>query len=56
MSASAKPVFSITPDDTMPTHGVSLAEATHGWLRIALLSFGGPAGRVVLRLVSGAAL
>ncbi|MFC0240210.1 chromate efflux transporter [Rhodopseudomonas telluris] len=27
-------------------HGVSLGEATSAWLRIALLSFGGPAGQI----------
>jgi chromate transporter len=29
-------------------HGVSLAEATAAWLRIALLSFGGPAGQIAV--------
>ena len=31
-----------------PAHGVSLAEATRVWLRIGLLSFGGPAGQIAL--------
>ena len=43
-SASAEPALGIAPDDTLPAHGVSLAEATRVWLRVALLSFGGPGG------------
>jgi chromate transporter len=31
-----------------PTHGVSLSEAFSVWLRIALLSFGGPAGQIAV--------
>ncbi len=31
-----------------PAHGVSLAEALRVWLRIALLSFGGPAGQIAV--------
>ena len=31
-----------------PTHGVSLGEAVRVWLRVALLSFGGPAGQIAL--------
>jgi chromate transporter len=31
-----------------PSHGVSLAEAFSVWLRIALLSFGGPAGQIAV--------
>src|SRR5580698_3235899 len=29
-----------------PTHGVSIGEAFHVWLRVAALSFGGPAGQI----------
>jgi chromate transporter len=29
-------------------HGISLAEAFRVWLRVALLSFGGPAGRIAV--------
>ena len=29
-------------------HGVSLREATRVWLRVALLSFGGPAGQIAV--------
>ncbi|GLS46044.1 chromate efflux transporter [Methylobacterium brachythecii] len=31
-----------------PPHGVTLAEATRVWARIALLSFGGPAGQIAV--------
>ncbi|GEP09538.1 chromate efflux transporter [Methylobacterium gnaphalii] len=31
-----------------PPHGVTLAEATRIWARIALLSFGGPAGQIAV--------
>src|SRR5436309_12395922 len=33
---------------TVPRHGVSLGEAFHVWLRVALLSFGGPAGQIAV--------
>jgi chromate transporter len=33
---------------TRAAHGVSLAEALRVWLRIALLSFGGPAGQIAV--------
>ena len=35
-----------TPDT--PAHGVSLAEAARVWARVALLSFGGPAGQIAV--------
>ncbi len=35
-------------DAARPRHGVGLAEATRVWLRIALLSFGGPAGQIAV--------
>jgi chromate transporter len=31
-----------------PAHGVSLAEAFRVWLRVAMLSFGGPAGQIAV--------
>src|SRR4051794_13232371 len=31
-----------------PQHGVSLAEAFRVWLRVAALSFGGPAGQIAV--------
>lgn len=34
--------------NTLPAHGVSLAEATRVWFRVALLSFGGPAGQIAV--------
>src|SRR5712671_3503541 len=33
---------------TTPAHGVSLGEATRVWLRVAALSFGGPAGQIAV--------
>ena len=30
------------------THGVSMGEAFRVWLRVALLSFGGPAGQIAV--------
>jgi chromate transporter len=35
-------------DETVPWHGVSAGEAFKVWLRIALLSFGGPAGQIAV--------
>src|SRR5438876_1205376 len=32
----------------LPTHGVSLTEAFRVWLRVAALSFGGPAGQIAV--------
>ncbi len=34
--------------DAMASHGVSLREAFRVWLRVALLSFGGPAGQIAV--------
>ncbi len=49
MSGTARPVADIAPgNNTVPEHGVSLLEATRVWLRIALLSFGGPAGQIAV--------
>jgi chromate transporter len=31
-----------------PSHGVSFAEAFRVWLRVAALSFGGPAGQIAV--------
>ena len=31
-----------------PSHGVSLSEAFRVWLRVAALSFGGPAGQIAV--------
>jgi chromate transporter len=35
-------------DSSTPHHGVSLREAFHTWLRVASLSFGGPAGQIAV--------
>jgi chromate transporter len=48
MSATAKQTATIAPDQIVPAHGVSFAEAFKVWLRIALLSFGGPAGQIAV--------
>src|SRR3954447_18749578 len=45
MSATSK---AIVPDDIVPAHGVTFAEAFKVWLRVALLSFGGPAGQIAV--------
>jgi chromate transporter len=36
------------PDGTNPDHGISFGEAVKVWVRIALLSFGGPAGQIAV--------
>src|ERR1700704_2675309 len=36
------------PDRYAPAHGVSLREAFQVWLRVACLSFGGPAGQIAV--------
>src|SRR5947207_1123784 len=33
---------------TIPAHGIPLGEATRVWLRVAALSFGGPAGQIAV--------
>ena len=35
-------------DQSAPRHGVSLREAFRVWLRVAMLSFGGPAGQIAV--------
>jgi chromate transporter len=52
-SASATPAMPETgpparPEQAQRSHGVSLAEALRVWLRVALLSFGGPAGQIAV--------
>jgi chromate transporter len=37
-----------TPADAVAPHGVSMSEAFRVWLRIAALSFGGPAGQIAV--------
>jgi chromate transporter len=40
--------LAIKHDRAVPAHGVSLREALRVWLRVALLSFGGPAGQIAV--------
>jgi putative chromate ion transporter len=40
--------LSILPSQAEPHHGVSLGEAFRVWLRVASLSFGGPAGQIAV--------
>src|ERR1700761_7944839 len=37
-----------SPRATLDDHGVSFREATRVWARVALLSFGGPAGQIAV--------
>ena len=50
MSATTKPATSVAApaQQIVPAHGVSFAEAFKVWLRVALLSFGGPAGQIAV--------
>jgi chromate transporter len=41
-------VLPVLPTRVEPHHGVSLREAFWVWLRVALLSFGGPAGQIAV--------
>src|SRR6185295_4532693 len=45
--AEGQAVTGMMPDSA-PGHGISLGEATRVWTRIALLSFGGPAGQIAV--------
>src|SRR5438034_3970344 len=38
----------ISPPGTRPAHGVSFGEAFRVWLRVAAMSFGGPAGQIAV--------
>ena len=35
-------------EDALPAHGISFGDATRTWARIAMLSFGGPAGQIAV--------
>src|SRR6201990_3528212 len=48
MSATVNPAIRVTGGEVVPAHGVSFAEAFKVWLRVALLSFGGPAGQIAV--------
>src|SRR2546429_1685721 len=47
-SRSAMSPLSVDQDSTATGHGVSEREAFRVWLRVALLSFGGPAGQIAV--------
>ncbi|MDQ8730018.1 chromate efflux transporter [Bradyrhizobium sp. LHD-71] len=48
MTTSETSLTAPVPSDPATRHGVSLAEAFRVWLRVALLSFGGPAGQIAV--------
>ena len=48
MSATIKPAVIIPANRSVPAHGVSFSEALKVWLRVAALSFGGPAGQIAV--------
>src|SRR3982751_4713409 len=49
MSATTGQPAPVAADQTVaPAHGVSFGEAFKIWLRVALLSFGGPAGQIAV--------
>lgn len=45
---SAAPLISAAKPDAPHDHGISLSQATRVWAKIAILSFGGPAGQIAL--------
>jgi chromate transporter len=49
MSATTRQPAPVSSDQTaVPAHGISFGEAFKVWLRVALLSFGGPAGQIAV--------
>src|ERR1700759_4578819 len=48
MSAASRPAVPVPAAPTVPAHGVSFAAAFQVWLRVALLSFGGPPGQIAI--------
>ena len=48
MSAPSALVTGQSSTEASPLHGVSFGEAFRVWLRVALLSFGGPAGQIAV--------
>ena len=48
MSAPSALVTGQSSTEASPSHGVSFGEAFRVWLRVALLSFGGPAGQIAV--------
>jgi chromate transporter len=47
-SRSSMSPITVDTDQTAAGHGVSKREAFRVWLRVALLSFGGPAGQIAV--------
>src|SRR5689334_8850020 len=47
-SADSAPVGPLPSAAPMLRHGIGLTEATWVWVRVALLSFGGPAGQIAV--------
>lgn len=45
MEASARAEIAV---ETLHEHGISFGEAVRVWIRVALLSFGGPAGQIAV--------
>jgi chromate transporter len=45
---TAEPTVASGARRAVPSHGISFAEAARTWARIALLSFGGPAGQIAV--------
>jgi chromate transporter len=48
MSTTIRPRARTASDRIVPAHGVTFGEAFKVWLRVALLSFGGPAGQIAV--------
>ena len=48
MSTSQTSLPAVPAQPHLPSHGVTMAEAFRVWLRVALLSFGGPAGQIAV--------
>src|SRR3954464_15304646 len=48
MSATAQPATPASTGEIVPAHGVTFGQAFKVWLRVALLSFGGPAGQIAV--------
>lgn len=47
-TSETSPRVTLPQTGATPSHGVSMAEAFRVWLRVALLSFGGPAGQIAV--------
>ena len=47
VGAGSASVIAQVPEDATVAHGIGFDEALRVWARIALLSFGGPAGQIL---------